>query len=189
MDMSVEELVDLFIEKKLYYISVNHKVSRALRNIENWINLADYVNIDGSYSTMGIDRQVLLLSRGDGVYIDAGSAITIDLKKDSKFAGGTILPGIWKLKQNYADISSALAIDSIQKVDIDTLPKSSTKESVSFGIIAPIVALIEKINKDNLPIYCCGGDGALIASYLDGAVYEKDLIFEGMKKVIKECGC
>jgi type III pantothenate kinase len=189
IDMSINELVEFFANKKLYYICVNPKISNTLRKIPEWVNLADYVELEGAYSTMGVDRQVLLLSRGDGIYIDAGSAITIDLKKDSKFAGGTILPGIWKQKESYEEISKALYIEEIAKIDIDKLPNSTTKESISFGIIAPVVALVEKINKDNLPIYCCGGDGALLASYIDGAIYERDLVFEGMKKVIKESLC
>jgi len=190
IDMNIKELIELFIDKKLYYISVNPKTSRSLRAIPNWINLADYVNLEGSYPTMGIDRQTLLLSRGDGIYIDAGSAITIDMKKESKFIGGTIIPGIWKQKMSYKEISSALHLDNIVDIDINTLPNNSTYETISFGIIAPIVALIEKINKNhNLPIYCCGGDGELIAKYINDAIYERDLIFEGMRKVIKENRC
>ena len=189
IDMEVKELITLFIDKKLYYISVNPRISRTLRQIPNWVNLADYINLEGSYPTMGIDRQMLLLSRGDGIYIDAGSAITIDLKKNSKFAGGTILPGIWKQKKSYAEISPALEINEILDINLDTLPKNSTKETISFGIIAPIVALVEKINKNSLPIYCCGGDGKLLSKYIKGSIYERDLVFEGMRKVIKENGC
>jgi len=189
IDMDIKELISLYANKKLYYICVNPKVSKLLRKIPQWINLADFINLEGSYSTMGIDRQTLLLSRGDGIYIDAGSAITIDLKKNSKFVGGTILPGIWKQKESYKEISPLLEIDKILDINIEKLPTNSTKETISFGIIAPIVALVEKINKNNLPIYCCGGDGKLIANYIENAIYEKNLVFEGMIKVIKENGC
>ena len=138
---------------------------------------------------MGIDRQTLLLSREDGIYIDAGSAITIDKKLNSKFVGGTILPGIWKVKECYADISPVLKIDDLAKISIDKLPTNSTKMSISYGIISPIVSLVKYINSEELPIYCCGGDGKLISNYIEKAVYIEDLIFEGIKKVIKESRC
>ena len=189
VDLEIDELIKEYRDKKLYYINVNPNNAKKLEAIENWINLAPFVKLNGAYSSMGIDRQVLLLSASDGIYIDAGSAITIDLKRDNKFIGGTILPGIWKLKSCYADISSKLEIDEISKIDINKLPSSNTQETISYGIIAPIIALINSINRDNLPIYCCGGDGKLIASYLENANFNKELIFEGMKKVIKEIKC
>ena len=189
VDLEIDELIKEYRDKKLYYINVNPHNTKKLEVIEDWINLEPFVELNGSYSGMGIDRQVLLLSASDGIYIDAGSAITIDLKRDNKFLGGTILPGIWRLKSCYEDISSKLAIDEISKIDINRLPLSNTQEAISYGVIAPIITLINSINRDNLPLYCCGGDGKLIASYLENVTYNKELIFDGMKKVIKEIKC
>ena len=189
IDMEIKDLINLFIDKKLYYICVNPRISRNLRKIQKWVNLADYINVKGSYLGMGIDRQALLLSRDDGIYLDAGSAITIDLKLKSEFVGGTILPGVWQQIISYKEISSALKIDNILDINLDTLPKNSTKESISFGIIAPTVALVERMNKHNLPVYCCGGDGAMFAKHIKNAIYDRDLVFDGMRKAIKENGC
>jgi len=189
VDLEIDELIKEYRDKKLYYINVNPHNTKKLEVIENWINLEPFVELNGAYSDMGVDRQVLLLSASDGIYIDAGSAITIDLKRDNKFLGGTILPGIWRLKSCYEDISSKLVIDEISQIDINRLPLSNTQEAISYGVIAPIIALINSINRDNLPLYCCGGDGKLIASYLKNATYNKELIFDGMKKVIKEIKC
>ena len=187
--LSIDDLIKSYTNKKVYYINVNPNNIAKLSAISNWIDLSRYVNLNGSYEGMGIDRQTLLLSRGDGIYIDAGSAITIDKKLNSKFVGGTILPGIWRVKECYGDISSILKIDNLARIDIDKLPTNSTKMSISYGIIAPIVSLIKSINSENLPIYCCGGDGKLISSYIEKSEYIEDLIFEGMKKVIKESRC
>ena len=187
--LSIDELIKNYHKARVYYINVNPNNLTKLSDINNWIDLSKYVNLDGSYEGMGIDRQTLLLSREDGIYIDAGSAITIDKKLNSKFQGGTILPGIWRVKECYADISSVLKIDDLAKIKIDELPTGSTKMSVSYGIIAPIVSLVNSINSENLPIYCCGGDGKLISSYIEKSEYIEDLIFEGMKKVIKESRC
>jgi len=189
INLDVDTLIEKYRDSKIYYINVNPRNKTKLEAIDNWIDLEKFVHLENSYDTMGIDRKVLLLSRGDGIYIDAGSAITIDKKENGKFIGGTILPGIKASIESYSCISSALKIKSIEDVDLDILPSSSTKESISYGIVAPIVALIERVNSSNLLIYCCGGDGELIANYLKGAIYSKELIFEGMIKVIKECRC
>ena len=186
LDLKIEDLIKDYSLKKLCYINVNPKNKEFLKNSKYWIDLSNFIKIDGSYETMGIDRKALLLSRGDGIYIDAGSAITIDKKINSKFFGGVILPGIWIVKKSYKEISKALDIDKINRVNLESLPKSNTKDTISYGIIAPIIYLINSINKENLPIYCTGGDGKLIASYLENAIYKKDLIFEGLVKVVKE---
>lgn len=187
-DLEYNELFLRYKDSKIYYINVNPNIQKELSSISSWINLEPFVKLDGAYKTMGIDRQVLLLSANDGLYIDAGSAITIDLKIDNRFVGGTILPGIWRIKECYKEISSKLYIDTLNRVNIAKLPDSTTKDSISYGIIAPIVALIEKINKDNLPIYITGGDGELLSQYVNGK-FDRFLIFKGMQKVIKEHIC
>jgi len=188
VNLDYDELFTQYIDKKLYYINVNPKLVDRLSNMISWVNLEPYISLAGVYNGMGIDRQTLLLSRGDGLYIDAGSAITIDLKMGNRFIGGTILPGIWRVKECYSDISSKLSLDTLESVNLDILPNNKTSSSVSYGIIAPIISLIERINKESLPIYCCGGDGELLTSYLD-AEYNSLMVFDGMKKVIKECEC
>ena len=189
LDLDIDTLIKNYSDEKIYYINVNPQNREKLVAIDNWIDLKDFVNLENAYDSMGIDRQVLLLSRGDGIYIDAGSAITVDKKENGVFLGGTILPGIKAAINSYSLISSALKINSLEDIDIERLPNNSTKESISYGVIAPIVALVDRINSSNLPIYCCGGDGKLIAKYLNNATYIKELIFEGMQKVIKESRC
>jgi len=184
-NLSYKELVNNFSTKKLYYINVNSKIKDNLLSNSNWINLESYVYLKGAYEGMGVDRKVLLKSYKSGIFIDAGSAITIDLKKDDEFLGGTIIPGIWQLKKSYKEISSVLSIEKLKDIDLLKLPNSTTKMSVSYGIIAPIVALVNTINKGDLPIYCTGGDGKLLSKYLN-AKYDGLLIFKGMNKVIKE---
>ncbi|EFP1036870.1 pantothenate kinase, partial [Campylobacter jejuni] len=38
----------------------------------------------------------------------------------------------------------------------------------------------------NKKLYFTGGDGQFLANYFDHAIYDKLLIFRGMKKIIKE---
>ncbi len=182
-DLPLENLIENYKNQKLYYINVNPKNIEKLKAQKNWVDLAPFIKLEGAYEGMGADRKALLLSRGDGIYIDAGSAITVDKKIGGRFAGGIIMPGIWRLKKSYEEISPRLKIDRLEKIDLNSLPKSSTEDTISYGIIAPIILTIKHINQEKLPIYCCGGDGELIAGYLEDAIYSKELIFEGMKKV------
>jgi len=183
------QFLQQYARERLYYINVKQSLKDSLEAMQEWVDLEPFVALKDVYDGMGIDRQVLLLSRGDGIYIDAGSAITIDKLEYGRFCGGVILPGIWRQKQSYAEISSRLEIDALVRVEPNMLPKESTQETISYGIIAPIIALIEKINPNRLPLYFCGGDGALLASYFKDAIYDRELIFKGMKKVVKECRC
>jgi type III pantothenate kinase len=178
-----KEFLEQFNDKELFFINVNPKLKTILEKNPLWKNIASFYTLEGAYESMGIDRQVLLAARGDGIYIDAGSAITIDKKLNGSFVGGVILPGIWKVKQFFAQISSALTLDELAPLNLEELPKSDTKETLSFGIIAPIVALVEKINKEQLPIFLTGGDGTVLAQYLN-AHYEPTLLFEGMQNII-----
>ncbi len=178
-----------YAKSKLYYINVKQSLKERLKEMPHWVDIEPFVFLKGAYKGMGIDRKVLLLSRGDGLYIDAGSAITIDKYENGEFQGGVILPGIWIQKRSYAQISPVLKIEELEPINLETLPKESTQATVSYGIIAPIIALVEKINRSNLNVYCCGGDGELLSQYIKDAYYSDKLLFEGMKKVIKECKC
>ncbi|HGZ70814.1 MAG TPA: type III pantothenate kinase [Nitratifractor sp.] len=188
-DLSYDELFAQFSHRKIFYICVNNSLRDLLSQNSLWIDIEPFIEIKGSYRGMGIDRQVVLLSRGDGIYIDAGSAITIDKIVEDEYQGGIILPGVWSMIKSYAQISPILEIESLDRVDLCKLPKSNTRNTISYGIIAPIVAFVEKINSEGLPIYCCGGDGERVSGYMQSAIYSKELVFEGMNKVVKECGC
>ena len=169
--------------EKIYFISVNDKKTKELlKKNPNSINLENYIKFNTSYKGIGIDRIMACVTIEDGVIIDAGSAITIDIMASGIHLGGYILPGIMALKESYANISDKLNTFSLN-INTKILP-SNTTEAISYGAIGMIISFIEKISK-NKPLYFTGGDGAYLAKFFD-AVYLKDLVFQGMKKTIKE---
>ena len=187
-DLEIEELFKNYSNAKVCYINVNNSIKLRLKNFDNWIDLSKFVELDGAYRGMGIDRQVFCLSYENALFVDAGSAITIDLVKDGKFIGGTIVPGLWKLKDAFAQISPSLKIDEIKAIDISSLPNTNTKDTINYGIIAPIIALIVRVRED-LPIYFTGGDGKFLSQYFDNATYDRELIFKSMEKIARRAGC
>jgi len=171
-------------DKHLYYISVKHQLSSEIATLKNWNNISSLVKMEGEYSTMGVDRKALCMSRQDGLFIDAGSAITVDVVEEGKYRGGFILPGIKAYVESYKSISPALDMGLEEKINLASLPRT-TKEQISYGIIASIKSLIEKHAKIKI-LYFTGGDGKFLSTFFDSAVYDETLVFQGMLKAIKD---
>ena len=178
------DAIDKYKDTHLYYISVNEQFSQDISHIKTWKNISSALKIKGEYETMGIDRKALCLSRGNGVFIDAGSAITVDIVVKGEYKGGFILPGLKAYIKTYQDISPVLDTYIDKALNLDKL-SFTTKEQISYGIIASIKALIEK-HSDKKQRYFTGGDGEFLATFFDDAVYDETLVFQGMMKVIKE---
>ena len=134
--------------------------------------------------TMGVDRRALCLSHENGVFIDAGSAITVDIMQEGKYMGGFIVPGLKAMMQAYRDISPVLDTELNETISLEQLP-ATTKDGISYGIIASIKALIDK-HSDGKKLYFTGGDGKFLSSFFEEATYDEMLVFNGMRKVIKE---
>jgi len=178
------EVIEKYSAEVVYYINVNTTHEQTLATLEEWSDISQYCVLEGTYEGMGIDRKALCLSHPDGIFVDAGSAITVDKVVDGVYQGGYILPGMHAYHKAYAEISPVLDVVFDRKVTLEALPKT-TRDSVNFGTIAPIVCSIEKITED-LPLYCTGGDGAWIAGYFEQAVFDEALLFEGMLQMIEK---
>jgi len=168
---------------EVFYISVNKKKEKEfLKYNPNAINLAKYVKFDTIYENLGIDRIMACKSIEDGIVVDAGSAITIDIMQNNIHLGGVIMPGIAALKKAYATISDVLDID-FGEINFNKLPQN-TQEAITYGGLGSIIVMINFLKK-NKKVYFTGGDGKFLNKYIDG-VYIKDLVFRGMLKTIKE---
>jgi len=179
-----DEAIEKYCDTSLYYISVKHDLEHKITQITQWQNISDSISIDGGYETMGVDRKALCLSHKNGVFVDAGSAITVDVVEGGVYVGGFILPGLRAYVQSYRGISSALDVDLDEKIVLDRLP-STTKEQISYGIIASIKVLIDKQTKAK-KLYFTGGDGKFLSTFFESAVYDETLVFQGMMKAIKD---
>jgi len=166
---------------KIYYISVNNKKEQKLLELNpSAINLKNFVNFKTSYKNLGIDRIMACIPVKNGVVVDAGSAVTIDIMQDGIHKGGIIMPGIFAFKEAFVKISKVLNMD-IKKFDLNKLPQN-TNEALLYGSVGSILKMIKSFNS---PYYFTGGDGKFLSSFVDG-IYIKDLVFRGMEKTIKE---
>ena len=182
--LSYAAAIERYAQTSLCYISVQHDLEKRITQIKKWQNISKNISINGGYETMGVDRKALCLSHDDGIFIDAGSAITVDVVEEGVYVGGFILPGLRAYLQSYRGISSALDVDLDEQIALDRLP-TTTKEQISYGIIASIKALIEMHSNDK-KLYFTGGDGKFISTFFDDAHYDETLVFQGMMKTIKD---
>jgi len=185
--LSHDEAFRKYHSDKVLYISVASKVASMLETISSWQDISECLTLQGSYDTMGVDRKALCMSRSNGIFVDAGSAITVDIVQDSIYMGGFILLGIEEYLKGYRDISSALDIQLNKQCNLDLLPKT-TKDSISYGIIASIKNVID-FHAQNLPLFFTGGDGKWLSSFFANAIFDETLVFQGMQKALKDTKC
>ena len=181
--LSYVEAIEKYKTEILYYISVKQELDDEISSIESWKNISNKMKLEGDYDTMGVDRKALCLSHKDGVFVDAGSAITVDVMKDGIYQGGYIFPGIKVMLKSYKTISPVLDTDLNEMISLEQLP-ATTKDGISYGIIASIKALIDK-HAQMHTLYFTGGDGKFLSTFFEEAVYDEMLVFNGMQNALR----
>ena len=179
-----KEAIENYKDKKIKYITVKHQLKEELSLLKNWEDISLLIQIENEYSTMGVDRKALCLSHKNGIFVSAGSAITVDVVQEGRYMGGFLLLGLRAFIDAYASISPALKIEINRDVLLNELPQT-TKDGISYGIISSIKMLIEKHQSDK-KLYISGGDGEFLASFFDNAIFDETLIFQGMKNAIQK---
>jgi type III pantothenate kinase len=169
-------------DDEVYYISVNEEKEKQLKKLNpTAFNLKDYVKFNTSYKGLGIDRIMACKSITDGVVVDAGSAVTIDVMENNIHLGGIIMPGILAFKEAYGKISKVL---NLKPDEFEFLP-NNTADALNAGSIGAVICMIEKV-RGKKKVYLTGGDGKFLLKFIKNAEFIEDLVFRGMKKTLKE---
>lgn len=182
--LSFEEFAAFQNEERVFYINVNHSLKKLVSSKSNFIDIEPYFKFDTIYQGLGVDRIAACYTIADGVVVDAGSAITVDIMSSSMHLGGFILPGIASFRKAYAEISPILKCELNTQIYLDTLPQR-TIDAVSYGTFKSIYLLI-KDAAYNKNLYFTGGDGRFLERFFDRAIFDKLLVFRGMQKVIEQ---
>jgi len=170
------------IKERVFYICVNPHVKKVVKDLDNWIDLSGYIDMSNYYDTMGIDRIVACEAISDGIIIDAGSAVTVDVVKDGVFEGGFIYPGIKAMSQTYKNISPILDYSFNFECELDIMPKNS-QDAVSYGYLKTLYC---EVMSHKMNIFLTGGDAQIFANIFPDAEIDEILIFRGMKKIMKK---
>lgn len=172
------------LEGEIYYISVNREREEEFLKLNpTAINLAGKEEFFTLYDGLGIDRKMACKTIVDGVVVDAGSAITIDIMEKGIHNGGIIMAGLGRLRQLFQNISPKLKLE-LKPIDFSHLPLN-TKEAVAWGTIGAVVKMIEGVRGEK-PLYFTGGDGEFLRQVIGEGVFEADLVFLGMIRTIEE---
>lgn len=130
----------------IMYISVNEDSTNTLLYAHpRCFDLTPYLNIDTNYKGLGIDRIAACKAISDGVIVDAGSAITVDIMQQGIHLGGFIMPGIAKYRKMFSSIS-VLDCEMNLGVDLDTFPQN-TRDAVSYGMLNSILLMLKNTSK------------------------------------------
>ena len=184
-DVETKELVETFdadtLNEDVYYISVNSNADETLSKLDNWHDLRSAIEWEKYYETMGIDRIIACEAIENGLIIDAGSAITVDIVTDGSFEGGFIYPGLDAMLESYRNISSRLDYSLNFELDLDKMPKNS-QDAISYGVLR---TLYSEVMRHNKTIYLTGGNAKVLSKIFPDAVVDELLLFKGMKKMME----
>ena len=168
---------------KIFYISVNPKSEKKLlASHSSCVNLAPYLTLNTGYRGMGIDRVAACVGVRDGIVVDAGSAITVDVMQCGVHLGGYILPGLSTFRGLYKGIP-VLDQDFDLAVDVDRLPHN-TKAAISYGVIKSILLMIVDTAKGKQIVFT-GGDGKFFSRFLSqehSCMFDETIVFKGMQQ-------
>ncbi len=182
--MNLAEFQNYKPNEKVYYISVNEYFLKKLKNSTIFINIESLFNFDTIYQGIGIDRIAACTAISDGMIVDAGSAITVDIMSNYMHLGGFIIPGLASYEKCFSNISERLNFRLNPNIDLEALPQKTT-DALSYGVIKPIIMILKDSCKDKM-IYFTGGDGKFFSRFFKNSIYDKTLIFRGMKKVLED---
>ena len=170
--------------ERIYFISVNAKFKEKLEKNDLFFDLEPFYELNTEYKGLGIDRVAACTEIKDGVIVDAGTAITLDLMENSRHKGGVIMPGIYTFLNSYSGISPRLNVVLNTQIDLEKLP-NRTVDAVSYGLIKSVILLIKDFAKDR-KIYFTGGDGHYLSQFFSNSIYDRNLIFRSMLNLLKQ---
>jgi type III pantothenate kinase len=188
INTKIKELPDFKRDEKIYFISVNEKgTKKLLKKYPDAVNIETLIDFKTKYEGMGVDRKVVCSGIKNGIIIDAGSAVTVDIMKNGRHLGGYIMPGLGSYRKIYPQISKKLQFDFKNDINLDKIPLK-TNSAICFAMFDGIVQSIKRqYDTFLIPLYFTGGDGKVLIKYFKGIPkeFDKNLIFKSMKKIIK----
>lgn len=142
---------------------------------------------------LGIDRWLGLIGMGkthqSACLVSCGTALTCDLLRSNKHAGGYILPGLRLMPEVLLQQTHGVRLESGMATGI--CPGANTVEAVLNGALLATVALIERVVTEQGVTYLVltGGDAKKVSLHLKSPhVVEPDLILRGLRRYFAYLG-
>lgn len=129
-----------------------------------------FIDFSAAAPTLGMDRiancAAMVQKSSNGIVIDSGTAITLEVVANKKFIGGAILPGTGILARAMHDYTGALPLvecqiaPSLQHISPETLTVKAMEIGIQSAAIGGTLLLLNnflKLLPENSPVYVCGG--------------------------------
>lgn len=129
-----------------------------------------FVDFSEAPPTLGMDRiancAALTQKSSNGIVIDSGTAITLEVIENKKFIGGAILPGTGILARAMHDYTGALPLvecstaPSLHELNPETLTVKAMEIGIQSAAVGGTLHLLNNflgILPEKSPIYVCGG--------------------------------
>ncbi|MCD6578322.1 type III pantothenate kinase [bacterium] len=177
-------------EKVVYYFTNKERFQENnaffLQNPSNEFNRERITLIKNGYThpeEIGIDRLLgasffYRKYKKDLIFVDLGTAITINIIRDRTLTGGYILPG----PLSYFDAMGKIGtLPKISTHGIDLVPGKTTKDNIVNGYFLLLKGFFDKIKRvEALPLYASGGNKDLL-DLGEFIKYEDDVDLKEMK--------
>ncbi|WP_457567957.1 type III pantothenate kinase [Desulfurobacterium sp.] len=138
---------------------------------------------------LGADRIALacgILEHGNsGIIVSAGTTVVIDVVSEKTFLGGAILPGIKAIHKALNAVTEQLP--EVEEMPEGSFPGKSTAECIKVGTGLIIKGAIKQVTEKypDLPVVFTGGYGKTLKEITGKGIYDSNLIFKGMVKILK----
>jgi type III pantothenate kinase len=180
VDLPHETGLTHFGHETVHYICVHENLARRIAEIApRWVELMPPPTWRTAYRGMGIDRiaACLGLENGEGVAVDAGSAVTVDVMRNGRHLGGWIQLGWAAYRSACEAVSPRLQMPPEAKIP-GGLPQA-TVDALAYGFYEPLRLAVEAV-ADGLPIVLTGGDAWRLRPLWPEARVDENLVFKGM---------
>lgn len=129
------------------------------------------------------------------VVVDMGTATTLLVVSEKKeILGGAILPGVMSSYDNLFKNASKLAKLNVG-IPSNVISKNTMecmRSGMVYGTSQSINGMIElmkdELNVSNLNVVITGGIASFIYPFINGAIYDDNLIIEGLKDIYEDIG-
>jgi type III pantothenate kinase len=126
------------------------------------------------------------------VVVDAGSAVTVDLvSAEGAFVGGVIIPGLRLMAQALHEHTALLPLVD-PPTTLPPVPATATIPAIQAGMLFAVAGgiryLLEQYQRQRttLQVFLTGGDAALLASSVPGAVLWPEMTLEGIRLAVRK---
>lgn len=142
---------------------------------------------------LGVDRWLAILaakaqSSSASVIVDCGSAITVDLvTSQGEHLGGYIAPGLRLMREALNTKTTAIKLGQIGFPENDFPGRNTVAaiKSAEFAMVSGLVehakAILRNYESNDANVLVTGGDGEWLVGVLKSAIYEEDLVLDGLQ--------